>query len=153
MQHLALEVEPRVVDELKALAPDETEVTARTKAPAGIIDKIERMRAGHSGRDPRPEYEVGDVNDAVGARVTLPDTASLETFFERIKEEYGAGDDGRILEIENFYAEPKGGSPNYRVIPMVMSTEDEWGRHPFELQLTTRLASTAADLGHNTVHR
>jgi ppGpp synthetase/RelA/SpoT-type nucleotidyltranferase len=151
--HLQRTVEPRVLDELKALAPDGASVGGRTKQASGIMDKIERMRDGHAGREPRSDYEVGDVIDAVGVRVTLPDTDSLATFYDRVREEYGTGDGGRILEIENFYAEPKSGSPAYRVIPMVVTTSDERGDHPFELQLTTRLASTAADLGHNTLYK
>jgi hypothetical protein len=70
-----------------------------------------------------------------------------------VKSRFGVGDGGRILEIDNMYATPKSKNPAYRVIPLVVRTEVDGRPYTFELQLTTRRASIAADLEHNTVFK
>lgn len=102
---------------------------------------------------PRPGYQVGDVIDAVGARITVADMATLEAMYRRICSYFGLGDGGRILEIENMYAQPKAKAPEYRVIPMVISIEVDDEPYTFELQLTTQRASIAADINHNTIYK
>ncbi|WP_411082706.1 hypothetical protein [Streptomyces sp. cmx-18-6] len=156
LQH---EVEPAVFEDVIGLIdrlPDAegVEFSARTKSADGLVDKVQRMTSGSEGRPARPDYQVGDVIDAVGARITAKDTAQLESLLEGAKEHFGVGGEGgRILEIENMYAEPKNGNPNYRVIPMVVSIEAGGKPYTYELQLTTKRASVAADLEHNTVYK
>lgn len=153
------ELEPTVFEDVIGLIerlPDAegVEFSARTKSADGLVDKVQRMTSGSEGRPARPDYQVGDVIDAVGARVTAKDTAQLESLLEGAKEYFGTGrEGGRILEIENMYAQPKGGNPNYRVIPMVVSIDAGGKPYTYELQLTTKRASVAADLEHNTVYK
>lgn len=66
---------------------------------------------------------------------------------------FGVGDQGRILEIENMYAQPKSKNPDYRVIPLVVKIEVDGDTFTFELQLTTRRTSVAADVEHNTLFK
>ncbi|MFM9594724.1 hypothetical protein ACKI1J_29235 [Streptomyces scabiei] len=149
------EVEPAVYEDVASLLEkaDDAELSIRTKSADGLVDKVNRMTEGSEGRKARPDYEIGDVIDAVGARITVEDTARLEAVLEKAKEHFGTGDDGRLLEVENMYAEPKGGNPSYRVIPMVVAIEVDGKPYTYELQLTTERASVAADLEHNTVYK
>jgi ppGpp synthetase/RelA/SpoT-type nucleotidyltranferase len=137
----------RLIDDLDA------ELNVRTKGPEGVIDKVQRMVNGGPGRPPRPDYKVGDVIDAIGARITVKDTADLGTLIEKVRNHFGFGDEGRILEVENMYAAPKSRNPAYRVIPMIIKVEHGGHTYTFELQLTTKRASIAADLNHNTVYK
>ncbi|MEU1375983.1 helicase HerA-like domain-containing protein [Streptomyces triculaminicus] len=130
---------------------DDAELSIRTKSADGLVDKVNRMTEGSEGRKARPDYEIGEAVDAVGARITVEDTAQLETVLEKAKEHFGTREDGRLLEVENMYAEPKSGNPSYRVIPMVVAIEVDGKPYTYELQLTTERASVAADLEHNTV--
>lgn len=146
--------EPVVKAEVRQLVEGlDAEVSVRTKGAAGLIDKVQRMTSGTGGREPRPNYKVGDVIDAVGARITVKDTAELAKVIERVREHFGFGDEGRILEVENMYAEPKAHNPAYRVVPIIVKVESGGQVYTFELQLTTRRASIAADVYHNTIYK
>jgi len=153
---LALAVEPAVAVEVVTLAERAAvavgaavSVSIRTKEPGGIMDKVERMTMGNVGRVGRPEYSVGDVIDAVGARITVANMQALAAVLDEARKELGA----RILELENLYLEPKAHDPTYRVVPMVVSIEVDKQLYTYELQLTTERASVAADLGHNTMYK
>jgi ppGpp synthetase/RelA/SpoT-type nucleotidyltranferase len=149
-------VEPEVEREVRKLADlvDGAEVNVRTKSAEGILDKVERMTTNLPGRPARPGYRAGDVIDAVGARITTPGTKGLERILELVQQQFGTGDGGRILEIDNMYAAPKPKNPGYRVIPLVVKGQDPDGRaYTFELQLTTLRASIAADIEHNTLFK
>ncbi|WP_132191272.1 MULTISPECIES: hypothetical protein [Kribbella] len=149
-----LRAEQVVKSELRHLIEGtDATLNARTKTPAGLIDKVQRMVNGAPERPPRPEYKVGDVIDAVGARITVKDTAELAEVIERVRGHFGFGDEGRILEVENMYAQPKGRNPAYRVVPMVIKVGSGGQLFTFELQLTTRRASIAADINHNTIYK
>jgi ppGpp synthetase/RelA/SpoT-type nucleotidyltranferase len=154
-ERLLDQVQPTVLAEIKEIAEgmDGARFSVRTKTGDGLLDKVQRMTAGSEGRPGRPEYQVGDVIDAVGARITVEDTEQLGTLLEAVKSRYGVGDMGRILEIENMYAQPKPGNPAYRVVPLVVGVEAGGTPYTFELQLTTKRASIAADLEHNTVYK
>jgi ppGpp synthetase/RelA/SpoT-type nucleotidyltranferase len=117
------------------------------------LDKVMRMSQGSTGRPGRPNYRVGDVIDAVGARITVENMDQLEQALRNVQQRFGVGDTGRILEIENMYAEPKSKNPEYRVIPMVVRVDVDGEAYTFELQLTTRRASVAADVEHNTLFK
>jgi ppGpp synthetase/RelA/SpoT-type nucleotidyltranferase len=148
--HPAVEAEVRRF--VEAVAPDSS-VSVRTKSAEGILDKVERMTEGSESRPGRPNYRTGDVIDAVGARITTNNMRDLEQVLEAAKSHFGVGDDGRILEIENMYAEPKSKNPAYRVIPLVVRVDVDGLPYTFELQLTTQRASIAADLEHNTLFK
>lgn len=128
-------------------------INARAKPAKGLVDKVGRMSGGWQGRAPRPDYQVGDVIDAVGARITVGSAADLGRVLDMIKERFGTGDGGRVLEIENMYAQPKSNNPAYRVVPLVVSVEVDHVPYTYELQLTTRRASVAADMEHNSVYK
>jgi ppGpp synthetase/RelA/SpoT-type nucleotidyltranferase len=154
------EVAPAVATEIRdlvnSLPPELREgvsVNARAKTDDGLFDKVERMVQGRENLPPRPGYEVGDVIDAVGARITVDNMQQLEAVLDRVLEHFGVGDGGRILELENMYAQPKARNPGYRVIPLTIAKEVDGQLYTFELQLTTRRASIAADLNHNTLYK
>jgi ppGpp synthetase/RelA/SpoT-type nucleotidyltranferase len=148
--HPAVDAEVRAFVERVAPGAD---VNVRTKDAAGILDKVRRMAQGSETRPGRPGYRAGDVIDAVGARITTDSMADLERVLEAAKAHFRTGNDGRILEIENMYAEPKDKNPAYRVIPLVVRIDVAGVPYTFELQLTTRRASIAADLEHNTLFK
>ncbi|WP_439378211.1 hypothetical protein [Amycolatopsis lexingtonensis] len=148
--HPAVDAEVRAFVEQVVPGAD---VNVRTKDADGILDKVKRMSSGTDKRPGRPDYRAGDVIDAVGARITTDSMADLERVLDAAKTHFGVGNDGRILEIENMYAEPKEKNPAYRVIPLVVRIDVAGVPYTFELQLTTRRASIAADLEHNTLFK
>jgi ppGpp synthetase/RelA/SpoT-type nucleotidyltranferase len=155
---LTTRVLPTAVQELRgiiATLPPGTDVAvnARAKNARGLVDKVGRMAGGWQGRAPRPDYQVGEVIDAVGVRITVGSAADLSHIFATVKDRFGAGDGGRVLEIENMYAKPKRNNKAYRVVPLVVSIEVDHVPYTYELQLTTRRASVAADMEHNSVYK
>ncbi|TCC40567.1 hypothetical protein [Kribbella speibonae] len=153
-RRLATEVLPAVrLELLRSAEAAGGDLSTRAKTSAGLHDKVARMSDGGDGRPGRTGYQVGDVIDAVGARIVVPDTDALELTMADIQERFGTGDDGRILEIENLYHEPKAHNPSYRVVPCIVAIEVDRLPYTFELQLCTRRASIASDLEHNTVYK
>lgn len=147
-------VAPRVWSEVSAIAGEVDGIASiRTKNTADVLDKVTRMSSGTSGRSSRAGYEVGDVVDAVGARVTVPDTEALERALVEVRSRFGTGPQSRVLELENMYAAPKPHNRAYRVVPLLISTEADGQPYTFELQLCTRRASIASDLEHNTIYK
>ena len=145
-------VMPAAIREIEALAEplgDRARVSARTKKVDALIDKVVRMTSDRPNRPARPDYRIGDIIDAVGVRLTVPDVATLEVALELVKERLG----DRILEIENMYAQPKAQAPSYRVIPIIVSIETDGLPCTYELQLNTERASLAADIEHNTLYK
>jgi ppGpp synthetase/RelA/SpoT-type nucleotidyltranferase len=162
-KRLKMEVEPQVFKEVEALTKainDEFGTSAasfnvRTKDAAAILDKVKRMAEGREGQKPKPNAQVGDMVDAVGARITVEDTDQLGTLLKRVQSHYGTGDKGRIVELENLYLNPKAKNFAYRVIPLtiVIRPSEEGLAYTYELQLTTWMASVASDLEHNVVYK
>jgi ppGpp synthetase/RelA/SpoT-type nucleotidyltranferase len=157
---LASRVLPTAVAEVRAVAAEAAarggraaHVSGRSKDASGLIDKVVRMTSGTENRPPRPHFRVGDIIDAVGTRITVPDMATLSAVLEQVKTHFGTGDGGRILEIENMYAEPKSKNPDYRVVTLTIAIEVDGKPYTFELQLSTERASVAADLEHNTIYK
>ncbi len=156
-RRLYSEVEPHVRDEVMGITDTITsrgngagaEFNVRTKDSSAILDKVTRMVEGSAGRAGRPDYRVGDVIDAVGARITVDNTEQLAFALDEVRRYFG----DRILETENLYLDPKSHEPSYRVIPMVIAVDVDTRPYTFELQLTTRRASVAADLNHNTLYK
>ncbi|TDD68612.1 hypothetical protein E1262_15290 [Jiangella aurantiaca] len=155
VRRLVEQVEPHVRVELGELAAayPGTTVSTRVKDPNGLVDKVRRMSAGGTNRPAREGYRVGDVLDAVGTRITVAGTAELAALTATVVERYGVGDGGRVLDWENRYTDPKPHNPAYRVVPFILGVRVGGLPYPFELQLTTRRASVAADLEHNTVYK
>jgi ppGpp synthetase/RelA/SpoT-type nucleotidyltranferase len=111
------------------------------------VDKVNRLSVAN------PNAQVGDLIDAVGARITIQNTNQLASVLQRVRHTFGTGDGGRIIEIENLYLHPKSKNLGYRVIPLCIVVEVNGLAYTFELQLTTVRASVAADLEHNTVFK
>lgn len=155
VRRLSRQVQPYVRAELEALAApfDDAAVSLRVKDTEGIIDKVQRMSAGSADRPGRPDYRVGEVVDAVGARITVGDTAELAGVVTAVVNRYGIGDGGNVLDMENMYAEPKRHNPAYRVVPFIIGASLDGLPYTFEIQLCTRRASIASDLEHNTVYK
>jgi ppGpp synthetase/RelA/SpoT-type nucleotidyltranferase len=142
-----------IVDSLPDHLREGVTWSARTKTDEGLLDKVGRMVQGRENLPPRPGYHVGDVIDAVGTRITVDNMDQLEAVLHEVKHRLGVGDGGRILELENMYAEPKVRNPEYRVISITVGKEVDGQLYTYELQLTTRRASIAADLNHNTLYK
>jgi ppGpp synthetase/RelA/SpoT-type nucleotidyltranferase len=137
------------ITDVAALLGPRARVSARTKKVDDLVDKVVRMTSDRPNRPARPDYRIGDIIDAVGVRLTVPDMATLEEALSLVKERFG----DRILEIENMYAQPKSQAPSYRVIPIIISIETDGLPCTYELQLTTERASLAADIEHNTLYK
>ncbi|GAA2345629.1 hypothetical protein GCM10010170_031950 [Dactylosporangium salmoneum] len=159
-RRLVEEVKPEVdrqlnaiADRIRATTDGPVDYNSRPKDAEGLIDKVGRMSRGRPGAPPRDWYRVGDIVDAVGARITVPDTASLARTLRAVVEHFGVGDGGRIVEVDNMYAAPKSKSPEYRVIPLCIGIEVNGHHYAFELQLTTLRASIAADIEHNSLYK
>ncbi|WP_432835361.1 toxin glutamine deamidase domain-containing protein [Dactylosporangium sp. CA-092794] len=159
-QRLLDEVKPEVdrqltaiADRIRATTDGPVDYNSRPKDANGLIDKVVRMSRGRPGAPPRDWYRVGDIVDAVGARITVPDTASLWRTLQAVVQHYGVGDGGRIVEVDNMYASPKSKRPEYRVIPLCIGIEVGGHQYAFELQLTTLRASVAADIEHNSLYK
>ncbi len=160
-KRLKRDVEPLVFKEVQALTQEingefgggAATFNIRTKDSAAILDKVRRMAEGREGQKPQPNAQVGDMVDAVGARITVEDTAQLGSLLTRVQKHFGTGDKGRIIELENLYLNPKAKNFAYRVIPLTIVVEVEGMKYTYELQLTTRTASIAADLEHNVIYK
>ncbi|WP_344240954.1 hypothetical protein [Kribbella hippodromi] len=153
-RRLSDDVMPQVWLEVGALSRGVEGIRSiRAKDADGLHDKVARMAGGAGEREARPEYQVGDVIDAVGARITVSDTERLEQLLSDIKDRFGVGDGGRILELENMYASPKAHNPSYRTVPLIVAVEVDRRPYTFELQLCTWRSSIASDLEHNTVYK
>lgn len=151
VRRLLHQVEPQVRHDIETLAdpyPDAA-LSLRVKDVPGIVDKVTRMSTGGSHRPARPGYRAGEVVDALGARITVAGTAQLATLTAAVVEHYG----DRVLDLENRYVDPKPHNPAYRVVPLIIGTSVGGLPYTFEIQLSTRRASVAADLEHNTVYK
>ncbi|WP_433723318.1 hypothetical protein ACQP2Y_46475 [Actinoplanes sp. CA-051413] len=149
LQRRVLPAARREIAELADLLGDRARVSARAKKSGDLLDKIRRMTSDRPNRPARPDYRIGDIIDAVGVRLTVPDMATLTVALDMVKDRLG----DRILEIENMYAQPKAQAPSYRVIPLIVSIEVDGLPCTYELQLTTERASLAADIEHNTLYK
>ncbi|MEV5960596.1 hypothetical protein AB0L70_02455 [Kribbella sp. NPDC051952] len=153
-RRLVDEVAPQVQVEVRRSARVvDGAVSVRAKDDLGLLDKVARMAEGIDGRPGRPKYQVGDAIDAVGARIVVPDTVRLEHLVSEVKDRFGTGDGGRILEMENMYSDPKPHNPSYRVVPFIIAVEVAGMPYTFELQVCTWRSSIASDLEHNTVYK
>ena len=142
-----------IAAQVREHASGPVDVNSRPKNAAGLFDKVNRMAAGRPGAPGRADYQVGDIVDAVGARITVPDMDTLERLYTAVVDHFGVGDGGRIVEVDNMYASPKAKNPAYRVIPMVVAIEVDGRPYAFELQLTSLRASVAADIEHNSLYK
>jgi ppGpp synthetase/RelA/SpoT-type nucleotidyltranferase len=143
---------PKLVDKLESIIADMPKdkgfpaVNARAKTAEGIVDKIHRMRVGNDGKDPRPDYALCDMPDAVGGRITVNTPEELQKVMQRLESSFG---NENIFEKDNFYSNPKKNQRAYRVITYTVQVDGV----PCEVQVTTLRSSMAADLNHNTAYK
>jgi hypothetical protein len=96
-------------------------------------------------KDPRPEYNLSDMPDALWWRITVTDIWQLEQVMKNIENVFW---EKNIYEIDNFYSSSKKDKP-YRVITYTVTVD--WV--PCELQVTTLKSSLTADLWHDTWYK
>jgi CRP-like cAMP-binding protein/ppGpp synthetase/RelA/SpoT-type nucleotidyltranferase len=120
-------------------------VSCRTKTAAGVADKIQRMRRGNAGKEPRPDYDVIDAPDITGGRIIATDIDQLKRLILSVEATFA----GRIIQKDNFYVNEAKRMNPYRVITYTVLI----GKHPCEIQLSTLHASIAADVIHNISYK
>lgn len=120
-------------------------ISARAKNADWIIDKIWRMRAWNDWKNPRLDYNLADMPDAVWWRIAVIDIKQLQEITRRLEEVFWKEN---IFEVDNFYTSSKREN-SYRVITYTALVD--WV--PCEIQLTTLKSSLVADLWHNTWYK
>lgn len=131
---------------LRASDPAFPLVTGRTKSAEGILDKMRRMKGGNRGKEARTDYSLGDVPDAVGARVIVKDAAALEQAMALIENKLK----DRIFEKDDFYGNPRKQvrSP-YRLVTYTVRCEGL----PAEIQLQTLPSAIVANIDHDIIYK
>lgn len=73
----------------------------------------------------RAGYQVGDVTDAIRARIEVAGPAGLPALLDAAERHFGTGDRGRILEIR----------PNPADVRLTIATTEDGHRYAYELRL------------------
>lgn len=148
-------VQPTVTTEVGEIAATigSARLSARAKTQGSIVAKVTRRAQDNVLRPGVPDFTVGHVLDAVGARLVVGDTSQLEAAYDATIARFGIGPDGRVLSIEDMYSTPRAYKPALRVIMVNCTTEVDGLPYPFELQLATQRAQLSADLDHNVVYK
>ncbi|GAA3028468.1 scabin-related ADP-ribosyltransferase [Actinokineospora globicatena] len=138
-------VEAEVRGFVEKITPDSS-VSVWTKPAGDIVNAVEEQGVDHASRTGKSTYRAGDVVDAVTARITTSTTHDLARILAAAKNHFGVGDHGRILEINNSYAQPSAVDPGGRHISVATRVDVDGLPYTFELQLYTRRSATAVDL-------
>ena len=152
MESLQTSVLPELFGLLREVAGEEGDdgypmVSVRAKSKDGVLDKISRMRGGIGYKAPRPEYCLADMPDAVGGRITV--TVKPAEVLDQLMQSFEQSFRLQIVEKDSFYANPVKRNHPYRVVTYTLVVEET----ACEVQLTTLLASVAADLVHNVIYK
>jgi len=116
----------KLVKKLRRFSPS-GEIKSRTKTPYSIINKLRRRRLlGPKG-----------LTDVVGAMLVADTRHELEGIVARIY----AGELGKVIEHEDFYAQPRAGYRAHHFVLLVAGV-------PVELQLKTKRLSRIAAIAH-----
>lgn len=151
VERLNSEILPALKNKLKDIISDIDvvkwfpKINVRAKDAGWIRDKIWRMRIGNNWKNPRIDYNLSDMPDAVWWRITVTDINQLEQVMSKVESIFGKEN---IFEIDNFYSSAKKDRP-YRVIAYTVLIE--WV--PCEIQLTTLKSNLVADIWHNTWYK
>lgn len=116
------------VDDLKNISPDNSKIYARTKTPYSIIDKLIKKRL----LNPKT-----GLTDLIGTTIVTNDKKELDG----VKKVVESGKLGRVIELEDMYANPKQG---YRAYHFLV----EKNGMPIELQLKTKRQKALNELSH-----
>jgi len=157
VERLEGEIKPdldRILRQIGGLT-DETgfpHISVRVKSSDGILDKIRRMREGNpeANKAPRPEYQLADMPDVVGGRITVSNTDELSQVMIALETHFGAEN---IFQKENFYINERKRERPYRVVTYTIEMTVQIQGVPCEIQITTLRSSIVADIEHNTVYK
>jgi len=116
------------VEDLKNISPDNSKIYARTKTPYSIIDKLIKKRL----LNPKT-----GLTDLIGTTIVTNDKKELDA----VKKVIETGKLGRVIELEDMYANPKQG---YRAYHFLV----EKNGMPIELQLKTKRQKALNELSH-----
>ena len=116
------------VEDLKNISPDNSKIYARTKTPYSIIDKLIKKRL----LNPKT-----GLTDLIGTTIVTNDKKELDA----VKKVIESGKLGRVIELEDMYANPKQG---YRAYHFLV----EKNGMPIELQLKTKRQKALNELSH-----
>lgn len=104
--------------------------TAATHRVGGLDAAGLRTRLHDDTASARPDLQVGDITDAVHARIRVARPEQLGALLDTVERRLGTGDRGRILEIRR--------APDGRAeIPITVGIEVDGHPHTYELHLTS----------------
>jgi len=114
----------RVVESMKKKSPEGSKISARTKTPYSIVNKLVNKR-------------LGTLTDMIGTTIEVEDQRGLESLRDRVER----GEFGQVLDFDNYYNSPKSG---YRAYHFIVDAEGV----PTEIQLKTRRQKELNKLSH-----
>jgi len=117
------------IDKLKKNAPSDSKIYGRTKTPFSILNKLVSTRMLDEKRG---------LKDLVGTTVSFEDYEDLEDF----KNKANKGLYGKVIDFDDYYADPKDG---YRAYHFII----EQNGVPIELQLKTNRMKDINVLSHD----
>lgn len=116
------------VDDLKEVAPDKSKIYARTKTPYSILNKLIKKRL----LNPKT-----GLTDLIGTTIVTENKKQLD----KVKDQIVSGKLGKVIELEDMYANPKQG---YRAYHFLI----EKNGLPIEVQLKTKRQKAVNQLSH-----
>ena len=131
-------------------------ILSRTKTPYSIVNKL-RRRSLTDVKDldkleSKAKAKIKDkdltgidlykgLTDVVGTMVVAPDKKNAD----KVKEAINSGRLGKVLEFEDFYAEPNNG---YRAYHFLIAVEKDNKVFPIEVQVKTKRVKILGDFAH-----
>lgn len=114
----------KVVQSMKEKAPSGSKISARTKTPYSIVNKLVNKR-------------LGTLTDMIGTTIIVDNQQDLESLKNRVER----GEFGQVLDFDNYYENPKAG---YRAYHFIVDAEGV----PTEVQLKTNRQKALNQISH-----
>ena len=114
----------KVVQSMKEKAPSGSKISARTKTPYSIVNKLVNKR-------------LGTLTDMIGTTIIVDNQQDLESLKDRVER----GEFGQVLDFDNYYENPKAG---YRAYHFIVDAEGV----PTEVQLKTNRQKALNQISH-----
>lgn len=114
----------KVVQSMKEKAPSGSKISARTKTPYSIVNKLVNKR-------------LGTLTDMIGTTIIVDNQQDLESLKDRVER----GEFGQVLDFDNYYENPKAG---YRAYHFIVDAEGV----PTEVQLKTNRQKALNEISH-----
>ncbi len=114
----------KVVQSMKEKAPSGSKISARTKTPYSIVNKLVNKR-------------LGTLTDMIGTTIIVDNQQDLESLKDRVER----GEFGQVLDFDNYYENPKAG---YRAYHFIVDAEGV----PTEVQLKTNRQKSLNSISH-----